>query len=150
MDTMLLIAHSVLRYIILLLLLITIAKAFAGWFSGKFYTKADKKYAFFAMLSLHLQLLLGLTLYFTSIKVKAGLADFHSAMQNVELRFWTVEHISMMFIGIVLITLGVSLSTRTKLDTKKHKRVAIWFTLGLLIILSAMPLPYSKVPRPWF
>lgn len=150
MYTIFLVLHSTLRYIILLLLLISIAKSFLGWFGKKPYTKTDKKYALFSMFALHLQLLLGLTLYFISPKVQAGLADFKSAMKDTELRFWTVEHVAMMFIGIIIVTLGVSLSKRATLDINKHKRVAIWFTLGLLIILSSIPWPFSKVPRPWF
>jgi len=141
--------HSLLRYIILILLLITIFKSFSGWFGKKEYTPGDKKLALFTLISAHLQLVVGLVLYFISPNVKAGLADMATTMTSPVLRFWTVEHISMMIIAIICITIGYSLAKRGKDDQAKHKRIAIFFLLALIIIFMAIPWPWSAVARGW-
>ena len=147
MLTLLLTVHSLLRYVLLILLIVSILKAFSGWFGKKQYLPEDKKLALFTLISTHLQLVIGLVLYFISPNVKAGMADMGAAMKNPMLRFWTVEHLSMMLIAIVLITLGYSLAKRGKHDEAKHKRVAIFFLLALIIIFTSIPWPWSAVAR---
>ena len=149
MLTGLLHVHSLLRYVLLLLILISIVKSFNGWMGKKTYTAGDRKLTLFTMVSAHLQLVIGLILYFISPNVKVGLADMGAAMKDPGLRFWTVEHIAMMLIAIVLITLGNSLSKRASDDTGKHKRVAIFFLLALIVIFMAIPWPWSAVVRGW-
>ena len=149
MLTGLLHIHSLLRYIILLLLLITIFKSFSGWFGKKQYLSVDKKFALFTLITAHLQLVLGLVLYFISPNVKQGMADMGAAMKDPALRFWTVEHICMMIIAIILITLGYTLAKRGKDDEAKHKRIAIFFLLALIVIFLAIPWPWSAVARGW-
>lgn len=141
--------HSLLRYVLLILLLVSIVKSFSGWLGKKQYLSGDKKVALFTLISAHLQLVIGLILYFISPNVKVGLADMGAAMKDPALRFWAVEHISMMLIAIILITLGYSLAKRGKNDTAKHKRVAIFFLLALIVILLAIPWPWSAVARGW-
>src|SRR3954462_13812780 len=124
MLTGLLHVHSLLRYILLIFILISIFKSFSGWFGKKPYLPGDKKVALFTLISAHLQLVVGLILYFVSPTVKMGLSDIGSAMKDPGLRFWTVEHISMMLIAIIFITLVYSLAKRGKDDETKHKRIA--------------------------
>ncbi|MEY3681976.1 MAG: hypothetical protein RLZZ289_499, partial [Bacteroidota bacterium] len=59
-------AHSGLRWIALVLLLLAIYNAF----TAKEYEKKHRLVNMFAMISLHTQLLIGLALYFTSDKVQ--------------------------------------------------------------------------------
>src|SRR5262245_33225044 len=108
--------HSLLRYVLLILLVVTIAKTLMGWMGKKAYTGGDRKLTLFTMVSAHLQLVVGLVLYFISPTVKVGLADMGAAMKDPGLRFWSVEHIGMMLVAIVLITLGNSLSKKGKTD----------------------------------
>jgi len=149
MLTGLLHTHNFLRYVILLLILISIVKSFSGWMGKKQYTPGDKRVALFTLITAHLQLVIGLALYFISPNVKVGLANMGGAMKDPALRFWTVEHIAMMIIAIILITLGYSLAKRAKDDTGKHKRVAIYFLIALIIIFLAIPWPWSAVSRGW-
>ena len=149
MLTGLLHVHSLLRYILLLLILISIVKSFSGWYGKKQYLPGDKRIALFTLISAHLQLVVGLTLFFISPTVKAGLADMGGAMKNPALRFWSVEHTSMMLIAIVLITLGYSLSKRAKDDETKHKRTAVYFLLALTVIFIAIPWPWKEIARGW-
>mgnify|MGYP001588251958 FL=1 len=149
MYTGLLHIHSILRYIILLLLLITIFKSLSGWFGKKPFTGGMRKLNLFALIFSHIQLLVGLAVYFMNPKVKAAFADMGAAMKNPELRFWSVEHILMMVIAIALITVGYSLSKKGKTDEAKHRRAAIFFLLALIVIFYAIPWPWSTVARGW-
>ena len=141
--------HSILRYILLIFILLSIFKSFSGWFGKKQYTPGDKKVALFTLISAHLQLVVGLILYFISSTVKVGMANMGAAMKDPALRFWSVEHITMMLIAIILITVGYSTSKRAKDDETKHKRVATFFLVALLVIFIAIPWPWKEVARGW-
>jgi membrane protein DedA with SNARE-associated domain len=121
-------------------------KAFSGWFGKKEYTPSDKKVALFALIFTHIQLLLGFGLYFIS-----PLVSFEEgAIKNEILRFYTVEHFSMMIIAIALITIGFSLSKRASESITKFKRVAVFYLIGLLIMLSSIPWPFRISGAGWF
>nr|WKN38184.1 cytochrome B [Tunicatimonas sp. TK19036] len=150
MYTGLLHLHSALRYIVVILVIFAIIKAFTGWTGNKPFTEGDRKLGLFALISVHVQLIIGLILYFVSPVVQSALNDMGSAMQNPELRFWAVEHIATNIIGIALITVGYSTAKRATSDTVKFKRIAIYYLIGFIIIMTAIPWPFMRVPRPWF
>lgn len=150
MYTGLLHTHNLLRYVVVVLLILAVVKSFIGWFGKKNYTAGDNKISLFLLISAHLQLLIGLGLYFISPVVEAGLSNMAESMKNVELRFWTVEHIASMIIGIAIITLGRIMAKKGKKDSAKHRRQAIYFLLAMILIFSSIPWPWSEVARPWF
>ena len=125
-------AHSFLRYIILLLLVVVVLKSLAGWLGKKPFQKTDEKLALFLLISAHIQLLLGLALYFQS-----GWVNFGN-MKDKVFRYWTVEHITMMIIAIVLITIAKSSLKRLNTDESKFKRLTIFNGLALVIIIVAI------------
>lgn len=133
-------AHSGLRYIVLLMLLITIAKAFGGWFGKKTFTPLDRKLGLFTIISVHVQALLGLILYFANkwyvaIEITDPTAkSFH--------RFFRMEHIAGMLVAVILITIGNARAKRGATDEAKFKQLAIWFTIGLVLILAMIPWPF--------
>ena len=138
--------HSVNRWIVLGLIILSIAKAFSGWFEKKDFLPADKKVSLFALIFTHIQLILGLGLFFISPYVSFE----EGAVKDAILRFYTMEHFSFMIIAIVLITLGYALSKRAKADITKFKRIAVFYLIGLLIMLSGIPWP-SRIPvAGWF
>jgi uncharacterized membrane protein len=140
MYTGLLHLHSVLRYIVLILVLISVFQAFVA--GNKPYTSTNKKINLFALISAHIQLLLGLALYFISPNV-----DF-SRMKDPIFRYWNVEHITMMIIGIALITIGYARAKRAIEAKSKHKAIAIFYSSGVLIILISI---FSMKGRnPWY
>ena len=117
-------AHSGLRYIVLLLLLIAIFQGFMGMSGKKVFTNGNRKIALFAMISCHIQLLLGLVLYFFG---NVGLAtitnpELDSVMGNPAARFWGVEHITGMILAIALITIGHSKSKKANEDKASKRR----------------------------
>ena len=98
------------------------------------------------MISLHIQLLVGLILYGISPAVNFGpIAD----MTKHE-RYWTVEHFIMMLVAVVVITLGRNYALKADDGHGKHKRMGIVFLIGLAIIFISIPWPWSQVSRAYF
>lgn len=143
-------AHSGMRYLVLILLLFAIVKSFGGWFGKKEFSRTDNLAGLSTMIVMHLQLIVGLILYFLSPAVQIGLQDLSHAMKVPELRFWSVEHIGMMIVAVVLVTLGRVLAKRAVNDFAKHRRIALFFVSGLILIIAAIPWPFSQISRAWF
>lgn len=143
--------HSLFRWLVLISLLYAIYRAYAGWLRDKPFTKHDNAVRHWAATIAHIQLILGLCLYFISPLVTYFLQHFKEAIRDRELRFFGMEHITMMVTGITLITIGSVLAKRKPSDKQKFKTMAIWFTLAMLIILSSVPWSFSPVfSRPLF
>lgn len=139
MYTGLLHLHSTLRYVVLILLVVAIVKSLIGWFSGKGFDKTDDRIGLFLMASAHLQLVIGLALYFISPIVEVALADMGAAMKDANLRFWAVEHLTMMIVAIIVITVGRISTKKAATDLKKHQRSAIFYAIAFALIMNAIP-----------
>jgi uncharacterized membrane protein len=131
--------HSILRWVVLALILITLVKSLAGWIKKYDYVSLDDKFALFTMIFVHTQLILGLILYFISPTVGQGLQDMAAAMKHPVLRFWVVEHLIGMIIAIALITVGRVASKKKATGAAKHRTVFIYFALGFIIMLLMIP-----------
>lgn len=151
MYEILLRSHSGLRWILLILVLGAIFRAFTNMSSGKF-TALDDKLSLFSLITAHVQLLLGLGLYFISPFVKAAMeAGMGVAMKDSVMRFWLIEHIFGMVIGITLITVGRIAAKKATEDKAKFKKIAVYFSIALLIILATIPWPFREIlGRGWF
>ncbi len=124
-------AHSGWRYIVFILLLIAVIQGLAGWFGKKNYNESNRKLNLFTLITAHIQLVFGLVLYFLSPLTK---------MESSEAigRYWKMEHISMMILAIILITVGNARSKKAVDAVVKHKNIAIFFGLALIIIVAAI------------
>lgn len=138
--------HSGFRWIVLALLIYAIFNAFTKWQSGKSFEEKDRKINLFTMISTHIQILLGFALYFMSPRVQFG----SETMKVSELRFFTVEHLAMMLIVAILITIGNAMSKKAADDASKFKKTFIYFLIALIIILVAIPWPFRGFGNAWF
>lgn len=131
--------HSYNRYLVLIALVLVLYRSWTGWQGKKAFTKADNT-ASVALLGLaHLQLLLGLIQYFgTSDIVRSALADMGAAMKSEWLRYFGVEHITIMIIAIACIQIGRTLSKKASDDLTKHKKLAIWTTAAFVLIVGGL------------
>ncbi|MCB9640877.1 MAG: cytochrome B [Myxococcales bacterium] len=145
--------HSLLRWALLLVLLFQIGQTFTGWFQKKEWTPLHKRGNLLVLIFSHLQLVLGLALYFGLSPL--GSSSFKSGMKvvmkNRLLRFWAVEHITLMLLALVFVQVGFSISKRKEDSLTKHKTSAIWFTVALIAIFLAIPWPFlsTGMGRPW-
>ena len=127
--------HSGWAYLALLLLIIAVVNSLIGMFSNKAFTATDRKIALFALIGTHIQLIVGLILYFVS---PLGWASF-GQMSDKMLRLTSLEHPLTNIIAIVLITIGWSKHKKAIENKFKFKAIAIFYGLGLLLILSKIP-----------
>lgn len=131
--------HSLLRWVMLILLILTVSKAVIGG-SKRFFEK-DRKMTLFVMILAHIQLLLGLALYFMRGKqvMLSNIGEL-SAFG----RFTALEHPVGMILAIILITLGYGKVKRAESDAAKTKAVKVFFGLALIIILVSIPWPFRE------
>lgn len=140
-------AHSGLRWILLILLIITIVNAFKKWKANNKYLALDNKLSLMTMIVLHIQMLIGFALYFMSPKVMFKGLD----MGNTLIRFFTIEHILGMLIAIVLITVGRIRAKKLTTDTLKHKKTFIMFFIAFIVLMLTIPWPFrAALGVSWF
>ena len=103
------------------------------------------------MIALDLQLLLGLLLYLVVSPNMAEIrAHFGEAMQNPQLRFWAVEHVTAMLAAVVLAHVGRVLARNAKTPAAKRGRLLVCFGLATVLIFVGMPWPGLPYGRPLF
>jgi len=127
--------HSGWAYLALLLLVIAVANSMIGMSSKKEFTAKDRKIAMFGLIATHIQLVVGMILYFVS---PLGSVVF-GQMKDAALRLTSLEHPLTNLIAITLITIGWSKHKKATTNEAKFKSIAIFFGLGLLLILSRIP-----------
>lgn len=137
-------AHSGLRWLVLLFLIISIIQAFAN--RGKAEVKAsDKRFPLLTLITAHTQLILGFILYFISPKVIFGA----EAMKDSILRFFLVEHLFGMLVAIILITIGYSKFKKAETPLPKWSKILVFYTIALIIILISIPWPFTQYAGGW-
>lgn len=126
--------HSGWAYIALILLVFAILNSVMGVTSNKEFTAKDRKIALFGLIGIHIQLLVGLILYFVS---PLGLSGFN--MKDAALRLTSMEHPLINLIAIALITIGWSQHKKLTESPAKFKKIAVMYGLGLVLILLRLP-----------
>ena len=150
MEMGLLHLHNLLRWVILVLLIISIVKSYSGWQSKKAFTAGDGKTWLFTMIAAHITLLLGLYQWLfgrigaltTTLPPDAHIMSDPSYKMY---RFYWVEHPTAMILAIVFITLGRGMAKKKVSDTVKYKKAFWFFLIALLLVLAAIPWPFRDV-----
>jgi len=147
-----LLLHSILRWVILLLLFAAIGRSYSGMRSGRPFSAGDRKLGLFLLISAHTTFLLGLVLWLFG---SFGLALVRDAgmgvvMKNAVMRYWVMEHFVGMLIAIVVITIGRGAAKKNIPDAAKFRRAFWLYLVALIIILVTIPWPFrTGVGRPW-
>jgi hypothetical protein len=143
--------HSLLRWAVLLTGGVAWFLSIGGIIAKRAWTLADEMSGTLFVFSLDAQLLVGLGLYgFLSPFTKIVFQDLAHAMTDSSLRFWGVEHITGMFIGIALAHVGRVKARKASTDSGKHRSATIFFGLSLLAITVSIPWPGTAAGRPLF
>lgn len=141
MYTTLQFIHSYWAYLVLFMVLIATLNALSGFFQNKEYQSKDLRLSLFALIVTHIQLLLGFLLYFISPLGFKSISSngMGTVMKDSLLRLFAVEHITIMILAVILITIGYS-KHKKKPDAKaKFKILAILYTLAFLLMVSRIP-----------
>jgi|LGVD01.1.fsa_nt_gb hypothetical protein len=131
--------HSNWGLAVLLLILIAIVSSIIGVISKKSFGIMDRKFSLYALIAVHIQILFGVVSYMQSQITLSAMQDFGGAMKDASIRLFAVEHPLMMFIGAILITIGFSKAKNANEDKVKFKKILIFYSIGLLFILSRIP-----------
>lgn len=141
MYTILKHAHSGWAYLLLLVLLIATANALIGFFGKKEFGNKDFSLALVGLIVTHIQLLLGLVLWFIGPYFSILLEDFGSLMtpESRGIRLLALEHPITMIIAVALLTVGYSKHKKKIVSNGKFKMLAIFYTLAFILVLSRVP-----------
>lgn len=144
--------HNVGRWIVLILLLVAIINSMTGIASGRTFSKKDKTIGLLLMTFAHIMLLVGL---YQWIAGPWGLKNIQNmgmaaVMKDKVARFWAVEHLGGMLLGIILITLGKGVAKKPIRDRAKFRRSFWLFLIALILIFMSVPWPFRDVARPLF
>lgn len=143
--------HSIVRWLVLISLLWSIFRAYRGMASNLVFSKRDNSIRHWTATIGHIQLLIGILLFTQSPHVQYFWKYTSVAVHNPESLFFGLIHIVLMLAAIVVLTVGSALSKRRLSDRGKFKTMLIWFAIALLLILIAIPWPFSPVAqRPYF
>ncbi len=128
-------AHSHFRHLILLLIALAFLSSLISVLFKKNF-KLVKPLALSSLILTHIQLLLGLILYFTSQKVHWS--DFSTMVKTDVYRFFTLEHALGMLAAVLLITIGY----RKYKTSQNPLFITIFYGIGLALIIGMIPWKY--------
>ena len=137
-------AHSGLRWLVLLFLIIAVVQSFSKRNNAEV-KASDKRFPLLTLIMAHTQLVFGFVLYFISPKVVFS----GEAMKDSILRFFLVEHMFGMLVAIILITIGYSKFKRAETPRPKWSKILVFYTIALIIILISIPWPFSQYAGGW-
>ena len=139
MDSTIKTLHSYWAYLVIIILIAAVINALIGLFGKKEYGAKDFRVSLFTLIVSHIQLLIGLILYFVSPKFEQWSIMGSEVMKTASVRLYLVEHPLINIIAIVLITIGYSKHKKKLTSKYKLKIIAIFYTIALVLFLSRIP-----------
>jgi hypothetical protein len=142
--------HSWLRWVVIVLAVVAVGRAIAGWAGRRPWTPADDRVGLLFSIAYDVQFLVGLALYFFLSPVsRMALESGGAMMREPTLRFWGVEHPTMMLAALVCLHVGRVLVRRAAGDTVRHRRAALMFGAATLFMVLGTPWPGTRNARAW-
>jgi len=141
MYTTLQLIHSYWAYLTLLIIILATLNGLLGLFSNRNFGAKDLRITLFALIVTHLQVVLGLILFFVSPNGLKAISDngMGEVMKDSLQRLFVVEHPLIMLIAVILITIGFSKHKKKVESKSKFKTITIFYTIALILILSRIP-----------
>lgn len=151
MYTALLVVHSYLRWVVLLLALVAVARAISGSSQHRPWTPTDETSSRWYVIGLDIQTLVGLVLYlFLSPFTMSGWEDIGATMRSAPARFIVVEHQVGMVAALALAHIG-RLRIRRAFDSpRRHRTALVFYGLSLVVMLLSIPWPFMPGGRALF
>lgn len=152
MLTTLLALHSWLRWAVVLVGVAAVILGVVGLLSKSEYGRSTKLANLGYLITMDLQWVIGLGLYFWLGKyaVPEGVEGMGAAMKDGIWRFWAVEHISGMLLGVVVMHVAYAVIKRAASASAKHIWTVVGMGLSWLIIMASIPWPFRAVGRGLF
>jgi hypothetical protein len=132
--------HNLLRWVVVAAALAAIVVGASGWSGSKVENGLLRRFSIIFVASMDLQFLLGLILYIWASPVtQQAFQNMGAAMKVRELRFFAVEHTTLMLIALVLAHVGGALARKAKTVAAQYRGATICFALALIAILAGIP-----------
>lgn len=132
--------HSYLAYVVLAILFLAVANAIIGLVGNKMFTpQRDFRLSLFTLILSHIQLVVGLILFFVSANGLKAIQTLGMGGLNAPSRLLAIEHPFINILAVILITVGWSRHKKFLEGNKKFQSIAIFYGLGLIFFLSRIP-----------
>lgn len=129
--------HSYWAYLVFLMMIIATVNALVKHFGKKEYEPKDFRIALFTLIVSHIQLLIGIVLWFSQDYF--GELSVTEVMNNKAIRSNAIEHPFAMILAVAFITIGYSKHKKKLTSAGKLKPLAIFYTLALILVLAKIP-----------
>jgi hypothetical protein len=143
------VVHNIMRWAVVIFGFFAIFRSLLGWIGKKSWVEIDRKLGLFFTISIDVQLLVGLILYFVYSEwaLKAILTrGFSFVMGQGEFRYFAIEHGFYMILAFIFAHLGSVLPKKAKDSINRYKRSFFWFGLAMLLILAGIPWSRPLLP----
>lgn len=138
--------HNLVRWVAVAAGVWALFRFVRGWQLRSSWTDGDATAARAVVSALDLQFLLGLLLYVViSPLTRNAFGDMSAAMADPAVRYFVVEHPTMMLIPIVVAHVGAARTRRASADAR-FRTAAIWFGIAVAALLAFMPWTRPLIP----
>jgi hypothetical protein len=139
--------HNIMRWVVVVAAIWVIYLVYSGLMQRRSWKATEGQAVRFFTISMDVQLLLGLILYFVLSPITGiALQNFGAAMRDSTLRYFAVEHLLMMVLAVVAVHVGAVMIRRRRDDRSKYVQGAIWMTIAILLILVGIPWQRPLLP----
>jgi len=125
--------HSFLSIIFVIISVSSVIRFYMGWKNKLVFTKYDNWLAKALLITLYLQMLMGVYLFYT--KLSGTIVIQNNSLEN---RFWPVEHFFVMFFSILTAQLGYVYAKNLKNSEKKFKTLIIYYSISLVLVIFSL------------
>jgi hypothetical protein len=132
--------HNVLRWLVLLSAVYTLALLIPGLNGKRVWGRRERVAASSYTGFMYLQLIIGLALYIGVSPYMRGILDnFGAALKTSQTRFFAVEHVTGMLLAVLFAHLGNLLYRRRDTDQGRYRTATLLFSLSVLCVLALIP-----------
>jgi hypothetical protein len=137
--------HSILRWVVLILLLVAIFNSLVA--GERPFIRTDARTGSVLVIFADLMFLIGLVIWYFGSNgynwiQSMGISE---VMKNDHARFFAIEHPTGMLLAIILLHIGKAQGRKAIGDRAKHRRTLLFYFLALLVILISIPWPFRQI-----
>ena len=125
--------HTLLSGLFLILSILSVVRFYLGWKRSYEFTKYDDWLALALLVTLYLQMLMGVYLFYVRLSETIVIQD-----NSLDNRFWPVEHFFVMFFSILTAQLGYVYAKNLKKAEAKFRTLIIYYSISLVLVIFSL------------
>ncbi len=128
--------HYFISSVVFIIAIIVTTWALLGWRKEKKYSRSFDKLSLVFIFFLYIQLITGISLYFFLQPENQAVSISAEEIANHDsLRFWIIEHVSLMLFALLLAQLGKLFIKQLSSDKKKYRAATFYYGIAFLVVL---------------